>query len=93
MALAREHNYPLKLVEAIEEVNDLQKSVLVDKILKFYCSPLADQLDEFKLRGDNGHEGAPKRVPSPAEGLPAGDYSYVLSLDVDQAARPHDDSE
>ena len=82
MALAREHNYPLKLVEAIEEVNNLQKSVLVDKILKFYCSPVADQLDEFKLRNGNGHEGAPKRVPYSAEGLPSGDYSYVLSLDA-----------
>jgi len=80
IALAREHNYPLKLVGAIEEVNELQKSVLVDKILKFYCSPLADQLDEFKrLHSGNGRPG---KTRAAVDGAASGDYSYVLSLDA-----------
>jgi len=84
IALAQEHNYPLKLVGAIEEVNQLQKSVLVDKILKFYCSPVADQLEEFKkAHAGNVKNGSSHRhQTSSTDGLPSGDYSYVLSLDT-----------
>ena len=48
MSMAHESNYPLKLVSAIEAVNDLQKHIIVEKILKFYSSELPAQLEELK---------------------------------------------
>jgi len=36
--LARENDYPLKLISAVEEVNELQKRVMIHKILDFYSS-------------------------------------------------------
>ena len=36
--LARENDYPLKLIQAVEEVNELQKRVMIHKILDFYSS-------------------------------------------------------
>lgn len=44
--MAREKRYPLKLVSAVEEVNELQKSILVHKILKFYSSKIPAQLEQ-----------------------------------------------
>ncbi|HOB26804.1 MAG TPA: UDP-glucose/GDP-mannose dehydrogenase family protein [Bacteroidales bacterium] len=31
-----ENNYPLRLLQAVENINEAQKSILVDKLLKFY---------------------------------------------------------
>ena len=36
--LAQENDYPLKLIQAVEEVNELQKRVMIHKILDFYSS-------------------------------------------------------
>jgi len=83
IALAREHNYPLKLVGAIEEVNRLQKSVIVDKIIKFYSSGLADQLDNLKeMNVSRAEQPAEMATPAASEGSKTGDYSYQLSLDA-----------
>jgi UDPglucose 6-dehydrogenase len=90
IALAREHNYPLKLVGAIEEVNQLQKSVLVDKIMKFYCSPLAEQLDELKKVPVAVAQAAEPATVGQVSSLSAeslrssGEYSYLLSLNSNQ---------
>ena len=43
--LARENDYPLKLIQAVEEVNELQKKVVIHKILEFYSSDTAKKQD------------------------------------------------
>ncbi len=48
ISMAREYNYSLKLISAIEAVNDLQKHVIVEKILKYYSSELPAQLEKLK---------------------------------------------
>ena len=36
--LAQENDYPLKLIPAVDEVNELQKHIMIHKILDFYSS-------------------------------------------------------
>ena len=52
--VARENDHPLKLIHAAEKVNELQKEVIIEKILKFYCSDLVDHLDQIEGYGENG---------------------------------------
>jgi UDPglucose 6-dehydrogenase len=33
---ARDHNFPLKVLKAVEEVNEFQKTVLFDKVIKYF---------------------------------------------------------
>ena len=51
--LAHENDYPLKLIRAVEEVNELQKQVMVDKIVKFYSSEKCEkqQGNDSPLKG------------------------------------------
>ncbi|MDA2927595.1 UDP-glucose/GDP-mannose dehydrogenase family protein [Acidobacteria bacterium AH-259-G07] len=46
--VARENDYPLKLIKAVEEVNELQKEVIINRILKFYSSKLAGDRSPVK---------------------------------------------
>ena len=75
--LARENDYPLKLIQAVEEVNELQKQIMIHKILEFYSSERGKKQDAdhspvkgktfavwglaFKPRTDDMRE-APSRV-------------------------------
>ncbi|MEE2821881.1 MAG: UDP-glucose/GDP-mannose dehydrogenase family protein [Acidobacteriota bacterium] len=47
--VASENDYPLKLIKAVEEVNELQKHVLINKILKFYSSENTLGKDESRI--------------------------------------------
>ena len=47
--MAREHSCPLELIGAIEEVNQFQKQIVVDKILRFYSSEIPSRLEQLKL--------------------------------------------
>ncbi len=47
--IAGDRKYPVKLIKAVEEVNALQKHIMVNKILKFYASELADRLEEVRF--------------------------------------------
>ena len=49
--LGSENGYPLKLIQAVDEVNELQKHMMINKILKFYSSQLADRLEQLKFTG------------------------------------------
>ena len=52
--LAHEHDYPLKLIQAVEEVNELQKRVMIHKILDFYSSETGNKkqdADHSPLKG------------------------------------------
>jgi UDPglucose 6-dehydrogenase len=49
--LAREINCPLKLIEAVEEVNERQKSILASKILQYYAPEADPQTRERVLEG------------------------------------------
>ena len=51
--LARENDYPLKLIQAVEEVNELQKQVMIHKILDFYSSETGKKksADHSPLKG------------------------------------------
>ncbi len=78
--VAHENNYPLKLINRVEEVNELQKHVLTNKILKFYSSPLADELK--KLKREESPPETDGNTPHVFETKVAEkDYSYILSLD------------
>jgi UDPglucose 6-dehydrogenase len=82
ISVAHGHAYPLKLIKAAEEVNELQKEVVIDKILKFYSSELAAQLEGLKLSAEGSREKKNKiRTPSVHSESP-NDYTYFLSLDV-----------
>ena len=43
--LARENDYPLKLIQAVEEVNELQKQIMIHKIVDFYSSDTGKKQD------------------------------------------------
>lgn len=47
--IAGDRKYPVKLIKAVEEVNPLQKHIMVTKILKFYASELADRFEEVRF--------------------------------------------
>jgi len=52
--LAQENDYPLKLIQAVEEVNELQKRVMIHKILDFYSSEAGNKKqdgDHSPLKG------------------------------------------
>ena len=52
--LAQENDYPLKLIQAVEEVNELQKRVMIHKILDFYSSETGNKkqdADHSSLKG------------------------------------------
>ncbi len=83
ISVAEEHHYPLKLIKAAQEVNELQKQVIVEKILKFYSSKLAGQLDELKRSPKREEEGENPASMAQGAGLQK-DYSYYLSLDAEQ---------
>jgi UDPglucose 6-dehydrogenase len=44
--LARENDYPLKLIQAVEEVNELQKHIMIHKIVDFYSSDTGKKQDD-----------------------------------------------
>ncbi|MGH9341332.1 MAG: UDP-glucose dehydrogenase family protein [Acidobacteriota bacterium] len=79
IAIAKQCSYPLKLVTAIEEVNELQKQVLVEKILRFYSSELAAQLETSALPGIAQTVAAASEMAVGAN--KSGDDTYFLSLD------------
>ena len=71
--VAKECNYPLKLIEAVEKVNETQKYVLVDKILRFYSSELAERPGELVAFEEgpqisNSGEGKARSRQSPIQG-------------------------
>lgn len=81
--VASENDYPLKLIKAVEEVNELQKHIIINKILRFYSSELAGELEQ--LKGSVKTETAHLRTSTnESESTADGDYSYVLSLDADK---------
>ena len=83
LSVAEEHHYPLKVVQAAQQVNELQKQVIIEKILKFYSSELAGRLEELKRPPKREEEG--KEPASIAQGAELQkDYSYFLSLDNEQ---------
>ena len=51
--LARENDYSLKLISAVEEVNESQKKIMIDKILEFYSSETGKKqsVDHSPLKG------------------------------------------
>ncbi len=51
--LARENDYPLKLISAVEEVNELQKQIMIHKILDFYSPEKGNKkdADDSPLKG------------------------------------------
>lgn len=49
--LAEEVSYPLKLIKAVEEVNESQKQVLVEKVLRFYAPGTPEDTIDQVLRG------------------------------------------
>ncbi|MFQ5739870.1 MAG: UDP-glucose dehydrogenase family protein [Acidobacteriota bacterium] len=88
MSLARRHDYPLKLVTAIQSVNQLQKQVLINKILKFYSSDLPSLLEQRReppreseaLSADNGITAIHEVAGESAEMA----YDQMLALDRDK---------
>jgi UDPglucose 6-dehydrogenase len=74
--VARECDYPLELIKMVEKVNQTQKHVLIDKILRFYSSDLADHLEEHKQRS-----GMLAERPGSTSVSASGDYAYQLALD------------
>ena len=82
--VARENDYPLKLIHAAEKVNELQKEVIIEKVLKFYSSDLVEQLDQLKAAGrtEEGGEDT-SRAPSESDSSKA-DYAYFLALDSEK---------
>ena len=44
--VGRGNDYPLKLIQAVEEVNELQKQVMIHKILDFYSSETGNKKQE-----------------------------------------------
>ena len=40
---AETNNYPMRILKAVEEVNNIQKTILFEKLLKYYQSDLADK--------------------------------------------------
>jgi UDPglucose 6-dehydrogenase len=78
--VASENDYPLKLIKAVEEVNELQKHVLINKIIRFYSSELAGDLEQLK-NSVNTETGHPMTAADESAGTPEGDYSYGFSLD------------
>ncbi|MDA2933635.1 UDP-glucose/GDP-mannose dehydrogenase family protein [Acidobacteria bacterium AH-259-D05] len=81
--VASEKDYPLKLIKAVEEVNDLQKHVLINKILRFYSSELPDQLEKMEFL-EGTMEVRPEVPVAESESRSSKDYSYVLSLDSEK---------
>jgi len=84
--VARECDYPLELIKTVEKVNEAQKYVLLDKILKFYSTDLANRLEERDVAAVNKEgPGTPaRRLPSASAGV---DYLYQLSLDDKKVPR------
>jgi UDP-glucose 6-dehydrogenase len=86
--VARECDYPLELIKMVEKVNQTQKYVLIDKILRFYSSDLADRLEELKVTAGNKKE--PEVLaerPALASVSASVDYSYQLSLDAGKVSQ------
>lgn len=81
--VAREYDYPLELIKMVEKVNQTQKYVLIDKMLRFYSSDQADRLEELEVTAGNKKE--PEVLverPALASVSASGDYTYQLSLDA-----------
>ncbi|MCZ6484737.1 MAG: UDP-glucose/GDP-mannose dehydrogenase family protein [Acidobacteria bacterium] len=59
--MGREKNYPLTLIQAVDEVNELQKHIIINKILRFYSPEAAtshQQLHSFSLSDIEKQYGA-----------------------------------
>ncbi len=54
--VARENNYPSKLIQAVDEVNELQKHVMINKILTFYSSEPGNELEQTKSAQATSHQ-------------------------------------
>jgi len=78
--VGRECDYPLELLKVVEKVNQTQKYVLIDKILKFYSSDVAERLEELKVAASNNNVSE-MLAESPASASASKDYTYQLSLD------------
>ena len=81
--IASENDYPLKLIRAVEEVNQLQKHVLINKILRFYSSELAENLERLRCSTTTATAPAPASANA-SEGGSDGDCSDALSLDAEK---------
>ena len=81
--VASENDYPLKLIKAVEEVNELQKHVLINKILRFYASELAGQLEQLRCAEKTG-EVPERAAANDTQSRSDPDYSYALSLDAEK---------
>lgn len=51
--MGRETGYPLELIQAVEDVNERQKSILVGKIDRFFASAAAQRLPEARAKGQD----------------------------------------
>jgi len=71
---AREFDYPLELKKVVEKINQTQKYVLIDKILKFYSSDLAERLEELEVAVSNNN-GPEMLAEPPATTSASGDYT------------------
>ncbi len=60
VALGRQSGYQLELIPAVRSVNERQKQVLIDKILKFYSSESSASQPPPSRRG-----GAKSKLPAP----------------------------
>ena len=82
--VASENNYPLKLIKAVEEVNEFQKHVLITKMLRFYSSDLAEELDRLTC-SERKAESPRQASASELEDGSDGDSSQAFLLDAEKA--------
>jgi len=84
--VAKGCNYPLELIRMVEKVNESQKYVLVDKILRFYSSDWTDQLEELEVTATSNKapEASIERLPAKVAGV---NYISQLSLDDKKVSR------
>ena len=83
IGVAREKRYPLKLIRAVEDVNEVQKYILVDKVLRFFASKLSARLERQRLaKRASGRSVSRSHNPAPSGSSPLKwlDASEVPSL-------------
>jgi len=82
--MAGERKYPLKLIKAVEEVNELQKHIMVNKILKFYASELADRLEEVRFTRVTLEATSGTPVVEPERNLSGNSYEQLPFWEVEE---------
>ena len=80
--VASENDYPLKLIKAVEEVNELQKHVLINKMLRFYSSGFAENLDRLAFPERAGQTSRQASAGESESGL--GGDGHALLLDAEK---------